>query len=151
MVRLLGWSPSDVTQTLETSFSPAPIHLALTHLVRVGGSHPPGPLASGHSCSCFILELLFSLAPGSTLDAPFLPVPLSGSKVTLPLDDSSERLLLFTRQGRSSLCVFSFSVTKSCPTLCNPVNCSPPGSSVHRSSQARILDWVAVSFSRRSS
>ena len=35
--------------------------------------------------------------------------------------------------------------------LCDPMDCSPPGSSVHRISQARILDWVAISFSRGSS
>ena len=39
-------------------------------------------------------------------------------------------------------------VTQSCPTLCNPVGCSPPGSSVHGILQARILEWVAISFSR---
>ena len=42
-------------------------------------------------------------------------------------------------------------VTQSCPTLCNPKNCSPPGSSVHGILQARILEWVAISFSRGSS
>ena len=36
-------------------------------------------------------------------------------------------------------------------TLCNRMNCSPPGSSVHKISQARILEWVAISFSRGSS
>ena len=40
------------------------------------------------------------------------------------------------------------SVAKSCPTLCNPINCNPPGSSVHRISQARVLEWVAISSSR---
>ena len=35
--------------------------------------------------------------------------------------------------------------------LCDPVDCSPPGSSVHGISQARILEWVAISFSRGSS
>ena len=34
-----------------------------------------------------------------------------------------------------------------CPTLCNPMDSSPPGSSVHRILQARILEWGAVSFS----
>ena len=34
---------------------------------------------------------------------------------------------------------------------CNPMDCSPPGSSVHGILQARILEWVAISFSRRSS
>ena len=34
-----------------------------------------------------------------------------------------------------------------CLTLCNPMDCSLPGSSVHGISQARILEWVAISFS----
>ena len=36
---------------------------------------------------------------------------------------------------------------QSCPTLCNPINGSPPGSSVPGILQARILEWVAISFS----
>ena len=36
---------------------------------------------------------------------------------------------------------------QSCPTLCDPIDCSPPGSSVHGILQARILEWVAISFS----
>ena len=36
-------------------------------------------------------------------------------------------------------------------TLCNPVDCSPPGSSGCEISQTRILEWVAISFSKRSS
>ena len=42
-------------------------------------------------------------------------------------------------------------VTQSCPTLWDPRDCSPPGSSVHGILQARILEWVAISFSRGSS
>ena len=42
-------------------------------------------------------------------------------------------------------------VAQSCPTLYNPMDCSLPGSSVHGIFQARILEWVAISFSRRSS
>ena len=42
-------------------------------------------------------------------------------------------------------------VTQSCPTLCSPMDYSPPDSSVHEIFQARILDWVAISFSRGSS
>ena len=42
-------------------------------------------------------------------------------------------------------------VTQSCPTCCNPMNCIPPGSSVHGILQARILEWVAISSSRGSS
>ena len=40
---------------------------------------------------------------------------------------------------------------RSCPTLCNPVDCSPPGPSVHGIFQGRILEWVAMPSSRGSS
>ena len=40
---------------------------------------------------------------------------------------------------------------QSCQTLCNTMDCSPPGSSVRGIFQVRILEWVAISFSRRSS
>ena len=40
---------------------------------------------------------------------------------------------------------------QSCPTLCDPTDSSLPRSSVHRISQPRILEWVAISFSRGSS
>ena len=39
-------------------------------------------------------------------------------------------------------------VTQSCPTLCDPMDCNPPGSSVHGILQARVLEWVAISFYR---
>ena len=42
-------------------------------------------------------------------------------------------------------------VSKSCPTLCNPMDCSPPGSSIHGIFQARILERVVMPFSRGSS
>ena len=44
-----------------------------------------------------------------------------------------------------------FFVVKLCPILCDPIDCSLPSSSVHAISQARILEWVAISFSRGSS
>ena len=42
-------------------------------------------------------------------------------------------------------------IAKLCLTLCDPKDCSLPGSSVHEIFQARILEWIAISFSRRSS
>ena len=45
----------------------------------------------------------------------------------------------------------SMLVAQLCLTLCDPMDCSPPGSSVHGIFQARILEWVASSFSRASS
>ena len=43
------------------------------------------------------------------------------------------------------------SITQSCLTVCNPMDCGLPGSSVHGILQARILEWVAIPFSRGSS
>ena len=42
-------------------------------------------------------------------------------------------------------------VAQSCPTLCDPMDCTLPGSSIHGIFQSRILEWVAISFSRGSS
>ena len=54
--------------------------------------------------------------------------------------------------GRLNLCVEKESeVAQSCPTLWDPLDCSLPGSSIHGIFQARVLEWVAISFSRRSS
>ena len=47
--------------------------------------------------------------------------------------------------------LFMWTVSQLCPTLCNPLNCSLPGSSVHGISEARILGWVAIFSFRRSS
>ena len=49
------------------------------------------------------------------------------------------------------LCVYCCSVAQSCLTLCDPMECSPPGSSVHGIFQARTLEWFAISSSRGSS
>ena len=38
-------------------------------------------------------------------------------------------------------------VTQSCPTLCDPMDCSLPGSSVHGIFQERVLEWVSIAFS----
>ena len=38
-------------------------------------------------------------------------------------------------------------VAQSCPTLSNPMDCSPPGSSIHGIFQARVLEWGAIAFS----
>ena len=43
--------------------------------------------------------------------------------------------------------LFSSEVAQSCLTLCDPMDCSLPGSSIHGILQARVLEWVAISFS----
>ena len=59
-------------------------------------------------------------------------------------------LLFFFERIRPSSGVFCVLILHSCLTLCNPMDCSPPGSSVHGILQARILEWVAISSSRGS-
>ena len=58
----------------------------------------------------------------------------------------------FISWGNSELICFERCVcvltTYLCPALCDPVDCSPPVSSVHGILQARVLEWVAISFSR---
>ena len=70
---------------------------------------------------------------------------LQSHKYLIPIRDAKLRPM---QHQKCNVCVL---VAKSCPTLCNPMDCSPPGSSVHGILQARILEWVAVPFSRGSS
>ena len=66
--------------------------------------------------------------------------------------DSIDRLIDHWHWRSSERCQeVKVLVAQLCPTLYNLVDYSLPGSSVHRILQARILEWVAVSFSRRSS
>ena len=53
----------------------------------------------------------------------------------------------FPDSGRMKVCL----VAQPCLTLCNIIDCSPPGSSVHEIPQARLREWVAISFLRESS
>ena len=55
--------------------------------------------------------------------------------------------LNFSKKYRCYCCL----VAKLCPILCDPIDCSLPGSSVHGILQARTLAWVAISFSRGTS
>ena len=48
-------------------------------------------------------------------------------------------------------CAIEGEIAQSCLTLCDPMDCSPPGSSIHGILQARVLEWVAIPFSRGSS
>ena len=54
-------------------------------------------------------------------------------------------------QQQTSSCLGEVKVTQSYPTLCDPMNYSLPGSLVHGIFQAWVLEWVAISFSSRSS
>ena len=63
-------------------------------------------------------------------------LPASTFQPTAPLEWHSHSVL------------FKVLVAWSCPTLCDPMDCSPPGFSVYGVLQPRILEWVAISFSR---
>ena len=82
----------------------------------------------------------------------------SGARVGInEIHSLTGQVIFKTHHIRSQFCspIIShhchFVVTKSCLTLCNPMDCSPPGSSVLGILQARILEWVAMPSSRGSS
>ena len=64
---------------------------------------------------------------------------------------SSPSPLTFNLSQHQGLFQWVSSLHQPCPTLCDPMDYSPPGSSVHGSLQARILECIAISFSRGSS
>ena len=84
----------------------------------------------------------------------------------LPTQESNRfscigRWILYHWAAREALVIFPYDVNyvevcacmyaQSCPTVCDPMNCSPPDSTDHEIFQARILKWVAISFSSWSS
>ena len=82
--------------------------------------------SQGHPCPCVPRR-----------EGPSCPVPVYPDRKG-PL----AAVLLYLTDARA--CARSL---QSCPTLCHPADCSPPGSSVHEVLQARILEWVALSSS----
>ena len=90
----------------------------------------------------FFLQSLLSscLFPSPTNSKPFCLAPFSFSDTLA--------FLWFLDLFSVFLHLLYCLVTQSCLTLCNPVDCIPPGSSLHGISQARILEWVAISSSR---
>ena len=75
-------------------------------------------------------------------------VPFSSCPQSLPALESFPMSQLFAWGGQTTGVSDLASFLQLCPTFCGPMDCSSPGSSVHRISQARILEWVAISFSR---
>ena len=65
--------------------------------------------------------------------------------ITTSVRAPQQRICMTQRRSRHER-----EVAQSCPTLCNPMNCSLPGSSVHGIFQTRVLEWVAISFPRGS-
>ena len=103
---------------------------------------------SGVGNSCSLLQGI-CLTQGWSTD-PALPAD------SLPTEPPEKLQLGLLRRlnemvhfcSKSAVIIRKESVSQSCPTLCDPMDCSPPGSSAHGISQARILEWVAIPFSR---
>ena len=58
------------------------------------------------------------------------------------------QMTIISRKDIEKLICVCVCVAQSCQTLCNPMNCSSPGSSVHGILQARTLEWITLPFSR---
>ena len=63
-------------------------------------------------------------------------------------DSQTKKTYAFQRESKWKVKML---VAQLCTTLCNPMDCSPPGNSVHRILPLTILEWVAIPFSRESS
>ena len=103
--------------------------------------HVALPLLSG-----FQYKLLTSQEAG-------LPVP--GAGVSIPFKDQVASHPLFSPRCQCMItgptphvCACMCAHAQPCPTLCDPMDCSLPSSSIHRIIQARIPEWVAIFYSR---
>ena len=101
------------------------------------------------------IELLMSPTLSSSV-APFSSCPRLSYLLYLGMKPTKKTHVPYRKNGATpspdiwAWCLLVL-VTQSCPTLCDPMDCSPPGSAVHGILQARILEWVAIPFSRGSS
>ena len=82
---------------------------------------------------------------------PFWSLPPLPLHLFLPPSLSFLPFFFFLSATSILYCYCCCLVTKLCLTLCNPMDCSLPGSSVHEIFQARIPGWIGISFSRGSS
>ena len=113
-------------------------------LLSLASCDGTGLTGSGHGVS-LLRSLPRHLLP-SSLACPSSPVRNQPSLKLLPLCTDPGVLQAHLKVEKVKVLV-----TRSCPTLWEPMDCSPPGSSVPGTLQARILGWVAISFSRGSS
>ena len=94
-----------------------------------------------------------NLARGETCISSYIHIPWDFSVSSVQLFMVSDSLWPHGLQHARLPCLSPTprACSNSCQTLCNPMNCSPPGSSVHGILQARILKWVIIPSSRGSS
>ena len=131
--------------------SPWNLHLSFSSTLYFPGYHPTSQTElkkknSNIYYSSGAVMLIFSLAVPLTFMASLKK--LEGEYV-LSVQAYIHRIVAsFGINPRSDQI---WSVAQSCPTLWDPMDCSLPGSSFHRILQTRVLEWVAISFSRGSS
>ena len=129
--RALGWvwkEPGTV------SFLLSAYHFILGPSSNGGGLNDPGLLWLWNSGA---LKALYQMI------AEVYDCSLSFTIIQCPYDEMNDKFL--DRKVKWS------EVAQSCPTLCNPMDCSLTGSSIHGIFQARVLEWVTISLSRVSS
>ena len=142
-----------------------------TEMVRCKGGHwqhllnlqaSASSLPHTHASIHLLGPLLQDWPSGiSHFSLPLLPLPVFPRLQRSPSTSTQNKLptsqLWVANQARLCFCstnnhriiitCLCVPVTQLCPNLCNPMDSSPPGSSVHGILQARILEWVASSFS----
>ena len=79
------------------------------------------------------------------------PLIITVIQVYAPTTNAVEAEVEWLYEDLQDLLESESEVAQSYPTLCDPMDCSLPGSSLHGILQARVLEWVAISFSRVSS
>ena len=132
------WGPPQVPLVFRHSieFNQDPGSIPMWCLGKMLHSYPcdrePWPI---HQCSADVIDGVQPLLLGT----PFICHSQCSDLMTL-------RLLHLL--GNIDLEAAAAKLLQSCPTLCNPIDGSPPGSSVHGILHARTLEWVAISFSR---
>jgi len=102
--------------------------------------------------SCLGLSVLSALGglfpfPGDLPNPGIEPRSPSLQEDSLPAEPQGKAKYTVNQPFKASAC----SVAKSCLTLCDPVDCSPPDSSVYEISQARTLEWAVIPFSNKAS
>ena len=94
-----------------------------------------------HGPSACFYELTGFDAPNSCLLLPVLGFYLSSGLGILYAEEPTVMGPSWDHHAAAA------KLLQSCPTLCDPVDCSLPGSSVHGICQARVLEWGAIAFS----